>query len=191
MEFARTTILSTTLLYKDSKTSFSMRLLECEGEGGAITFKFGIVEHSYNMKTRQWVLMRNRVEMPVSAWSTLVTHGQRIIDGIPDRESTKHDQATETSACDNSDAARPEMSNVATELHEPQLERVVKVIRVECEPPRPVEKAAGKPRGRPRKRPEHVEKPAGKPRGRPRKRSASPAATHPAKRVDVDNAAQQ
>ena len=186
-----TNILSNIVLYKDDNTRYHLHMLENMGEDEAVHHEIGILKYSYNSKARQWTTERRRVYLPLSVWSTLVAQGQRIIDSLITRESAKHDQTTETSACDNSDSARPEMSNVVTELHEPQLERVVKVIRVECEPPRPVEKVAGKPRGRPSKRPEHVEKPAGKPRGRPRKRSASPAAKHPAKRVDADNSDQQ
>ena len=191
MESVRTTMLSNTMLYKDGNTSYSLRLVECEGGDCDIHHKFGIIEYRYQIKTRQWVPVRHCVYLPVSVWPTLLAHGQRVIESLVAREPTKHDQATETSVCGNSDAVRPDMSNVATEVHEPQLERAVKVIRVECEPARPVEKAVGKARGRPRKHQEHVEKPTSKPAGRPRKRPASPAAAPSAKHADTDHDAQQ
>ena len=172
MESARTTILSTTMLYKVDNISYSLRLVESEGKDGSIYHKFGILEHRYENEKCRWIPVRSRAFMPVSVWSTLAAHGQRIIGSLPSREPTKHDQATETSARDTSDAAHSEIPSSTTERHEPQPTRVAKVLRVAREPPCPVGKSTGKPRGRPRKRP------------------ASPAAKPPAKRVDTDHVAQ-
>ena len=163
MESARATVLSTSTIYKSATNSYSLRLVECESEDGTIQHKFGIAEYTYNSKRRMWSLVRSRVLMPVSVWPTLVAHGQDIIGSLSGGESTKHDQTTETTACDNIDA----------ELHEPESERVVKVIHVACEPPHPVEKPTRKPVGRPRKRP------------------ASPDVEPPVKRADTEHAAQQ
>ena len=191
MESVYTSTLSNIVLYKDDNTRYNLHLLENTGKVDTVHYELGILKYTYNNKACQWSTERRRVYLPLSVWPTLVAQGQRIIDSLVVREPTKHDQATETSPSHNIDAARSEMPNVATEVHEPQLERAVKVIRVECEPARPVEKAAGKPRGRPRKHPEHAEKSTSKPVGRPRKRPAPPAATSSAKHADTDHDAQQ
>ena len=77
MGSARTTELSTSLLYRNSSSCYSLRLVECRGIDGTVHHKFGIIESCYHSKYSRWIPSRKHQPfMPLSVWPKLVACGQ-------------------------------------------------------------------------------------------------------------------
>ena len=80
MDTLETNELSTSLLRKDENGSFTLRIVEREGDDGLLHREFGIAESTYCNKTGRWVSPRRQHPLvPLSLWPTLVKHGQLII----------------------------------------------------------------------------------------------------------------